>query len=159
MDESTERVFETRSNPDGTIVFRRSDGTTIWEGGSGDSGGSDRPVLQELVKYNYSTVVNPPPNTGQVRTNAGANPVDQINTIYVHRMDADNRDVKFLLMQQGKAGRILFVQDTQNSDSNALFTLLSDPVDNHDYLVLNVELLSVSGVPLAGSGILLGLMI
>jgi hypothetical protein len=156
MEDSTERVVETRSNPDGTIMFRRSDGTTIWEGGAS---APDRPVLQDLIKYTYSTVANPPPNPGHVRSDAGGNPVDQITAFYIHRMDADNRDVKFLLMQQGKADRILFIQDLNNSDSNALFTLMSDPVDNHDYLTLNVELLSVSGVPLAGTGILLGIMI
>jgi hypothetical protein len=154
MDETTERVFETRCDPDGLVVFRRSDGTTIWEGESEESSSKH---ISQLVKYNYSSVATPPPNTGQIRTNSAV--VADTTLVWIHRQDADNRDVKYLFMSQAKQGSELYVQDINDSGSYAMLTLTQPPNDNGDYITLEVELEHESGVPLAGSGILLGVLI
>jgi hypothetical protein len=158
MDENVERVYATHAKEDGTIILLRADGSAIWKGVvGGGANGSGGKTLSVLVRYTYSTVVTPPPNQGQIRT-----PTDKaIDTtvMWIHRLDYENQDIKFLFVNQIHAGSQLFFQDINDSDSNAVFNVLADPVDEGDYLTVSVECDTTSGVPLAGSGILLGIFV
>jgi len=160
MSETTERVVEIRGNVDGQIVFRRSDGTLIWEGNFEGSGGSGEPppkVLSQLLKYGYSSVNVPPPTPGQIRAND--DDITAITEIWIHRLDGDNSDMKFLFMSLAKKDSEIYVQDYNDSTSSAMFKATQDPIDNGDYVSLNVEFEHRTGVPLQGSGLLLGVLI
>lgn len=122
-------------------------------------GGGEPPAkhISQLVKYNYSSVITPPPNTGQTRTNA--NIVADTTQVWIHRLDADSRDVKFLFMSQVQQDSELYVQDINDSSSYAMFTITQPPQDSGDYISLEVTFEHGSGVPLAGTGILLGILV
>jgi hypothetical protein len=149
MDKSVERVIETLSNRDGTIIFRRSDGTTIWKN-------SDSKHLSTLFKYTYSSVVTPPPNAGQVRTDGDT--IVDTTLIWIHRQDSDNRDNKFFFTEL-KSGQQLYVQETGDSDNRAVLTLTQDAVDSGSYVTCNVVCDNSNGLPLAGKGILIGILV
>ena len=107
-----------------------------------------------LIKYNYSSTANPPPNSSQVRTDTDV--ALDTTKIWVHRTDNENRDVKYFLMHL-MMGDKLYVQDIDNSDSHGIFKLVDDPVDEGAYVTLTVECDHASGVPLQGTAILVGL--
>lgn len=105
--------------------------------------------------YNYSTVATPPPNSGQVRTDGAT--AATTTRVWVHRIDANNTDERLFLLM-GKAGDELTVQDRQDSTRFAIFTLLSDPVDNTSYVTFSVALSGGAALPLVDSGVLLGIV-
>src|SRR4051794_27651369 len=149
MDEDKpERVIETsylaESN---TIDFRRSDGSLI-KSYTVDSG-----VPTSLFRYNYNANNTAPPLADQLRSNV-SDPAF-VTTIWVHRIDFDNRDEKFLLMQ-AKVNDLLYIQDINNSDSRAFFTLVSKPIDGVDYVTFEVLHDSSTVSSLVGAGVLIG---
>jgi hypothetical protein len=129
------------------------DGRTV-EIDLSDLKGSDSFVPSSLFKYNYGSTPTPPPNSSQVRTNTTL--AADTTTIWVHRVDNGNVDNKYFLMGL-KAGDQLYVQDIDNADSHAIFTLLDDPIDNGSYVTFNVVFSNGGGVPLAGTAVLLGI--
>lgn len=149
MTKNVERVIETLSNRDGTIIFRRSDGTSIWRS-------SDSKHLSLLLNYTYSSVVTPPPNAGQVRTDGDT--IVDTTLIWIHREDSDNRDNKFFFMGL-KSGQQLYVQEINNSDNRAVLTLAQDAVDSGSYVTCNVVCDNSNGLPLAGKRILIGILV
>lgn len=138
------------------------DGTAWIEAGAGAPGPAGPPgpqgpagVSASLFKYNYSSNGTPPPLSGQVRSNGSTAATSTV--LWVHRLDADNRDERIQLLL-GKADDRLLVQDAQDSTSYALYKLTSGTVDNTNYLTFNVTLLDSGPTPLVGSGVLLGVL-
>ena len=134
----------------------RVKGISEENGGTTEVRVSDTEAPSQLLRYNYSSVANPPPNTSQVRTPSDDAPSTVI--MWVHRKDYDNRDVKYYLMSKTSKGSKLYVQDLGNSDSRAVFTLTEDPIDEGDYITFHVEMESFTGTPLAGAGILISVL-
>jgi len=150
MDENAERVIETLYDVgEKNLILRRSNGTVIGEG----TIGSSQPRISQLLKYNYNATATPPPSSSQVRTDGDDAPSNTL--LWIHRVDNENRDLKYLLMQL-KAGDSIYMQDTQNADSYAIYTLLDDPVDAGNYVTYSVDCSEFSGVSLVGTAILVG---
>jgi len=150
MSEDPERVIETLFDVDeSNLILRRSNGTVI---GEGNLSGGNRLLM--FLKYDYNTTAVAPPSSSQIRTDTS----DAASTtlLWVHRIDNENRDLKYLLMQL-KVGDSIFVQDTQNADSYVIFKLLEDPKDDGNYVTYKVDAIEFSGVSLVGSAILVGL--
>jgi hypothetical protein len=119
-------------------------------GPAGPPGGSSN-----LFQYTFSTVLAPPPNTGQVRANSST--ASSTTVIWVHRLDANNTDERLFLMF-GKSGDEFFIQDRQDSLSYATYVLTADAIDNTDYVTLDVTMKSSGGQDLVGSGVILGIV-
>ncbi len=150
MSEDPERVIETLYDVDeSNLILRRSNGTVI---GEGNLSGGNRLLM--FLKYDYNTTAAAPPSSSQIRTDTS----DAASTtlLWIHRIDNENRDLKYLLMQL-KVGDSIFVQDTQNADSYVIFKLLEDPKDDGNYVTYKVDVIEFSGVSLVGSAILVGL--
>lgn len=109
-----------------------------------------------LTKYSYSTQGNPPPNGAQIRSNF--EDAHDTTEIWVDRIDSDGVDNKFWFMQ-AKSDQQIYVQDTDNSDSRAVYTLIEDPIDEGDYVTFKVKFESSSGVILNGKSILFGVVV
>lgn len=155
MTQHGERVIETQYT-DSKVTLRRSDGSSIVTFPvTSDEIGSSLHV-SSLCKYNYSSVATAPPNSSQVRTNGADARVS--TKVWIHRMDNSNTDNKFFL-SQAKVGDRLYVQDTDNSDSHVIYTLIEDPIDDGAYLTFNVECETTGGTPLGGTGISVGLFL
>jgi hypothetical protein len=150
MSEDPERVIETLYDVDeSNLILRRSNGTVI---GEGNLSGGKRLLM--FLKYDYNITATAPPSSSQIRTDTS----DAASTtlLWIHRIDNENRDLKYLLMQL-KVGDSIFVQDTQNADSYVIFKLLEDPKDDGNYVTYKVDAIEFSGVSLVGSAILVGL--
>jgi len=150
MSEDPERVIETLYDVDeSNLILRRSNGTVI---GEGNLSGGNRLLM--FLKYDYNTTAAVPPSSSQIRTDT--NDAASTTLLWIHRIDNENRDLKYLLMQL-KVGDSIFVQDTQNADSYVIFKLLEDPKDDGNYVTYKVDAIAFSGVSLVGSAILVGL--
>jgi hypothetical protein len=151
LDEDTEVAVETAYS-DGKVTLRRSDGSVI---ASFPVGGSSAFYVPPLYKYNYNTTPTAPPSSSQVRSDT----YDPLLTsaLWVHRIDNENIDRKYLLLAT-KAGHRIYVQDTNNSDSHAVFVLTTNPIDNGSYVTFNVDVDTFSNTPLQGTGILIGII-
>jgi len=150
MSEDPERVIETLYDVDeSNLILRRSNGTVI---GEGNLSGGNRLLM--FLKYDYNTTAAAPPSSSQIRTDT--NDAASTTLLWIHRIDNENRDLKYLLMQL-KVGDSIFVQDTQNADSYVIFKLLEDPKDDGNYVTYKVDAIEFSGVSLVGSAILVGL--
>jgi hypothetical protein len=133
MEKSYERVVETLYDSDDTVVFRRSDGTII---------GKEFNNLPSLISTSYVLSNGPPPLQNEIRTDS--TDVADITKIWIARIDGRNYDLKFFYMQM-KSGNQLFIQDSVSADDHAIFTLLEDPIDDGDYITLNVKCDSFNG--------------
>ena len=124
-------------------------GETGATGPAGPTGPQGEPGLStSLFEYNHASGMTPPPSSGTFRTNATAGAATA-TTVWVHRLDqgGDDRTPFFML---AKAGGAFYVQDVNNSESYALYTLTADPVDSGDYITLSVAF-DEEGVPITGN--------
>lgn len=106
-------------------------------------------------QYNYSSVINPPPNSGQVRSNG--NTAATSTLVWIHRLDANNTDERLFLLM-AVAGDELTIQDRQDSTRFAVYRLLTDPVDDGNHVTYSVEMEAAGPLPLEGSGVLVGVV-
>jgi hypothetical protein len=151
VSEDAEVAIETGYS-NGKVTLRRPDGSIIV---SFAVSGITPFIIPPLYKYNYNTTPTAPPSSSQVRSDT----YDPLLTsaLWVHRIDNENVDRKYLLLAT-KSGHRIYVQDTNNSDSHAVFVLTTNPIDNGSYVTFNVDVDTYSQTPLQGTGILIGII-
>lgn len=156
MTQSSEVVVETLHSDDGTVTFRRSDGSIIAKLGS-ESGGDESSIsaFSALLPYKFQDNSNPPPATGQVRSNGST--AQNATALFIHRLTSDGRDYKLIFML-AKTGDKMYTQDADNSDSHAFYVLTADALDQGAYVKFSVSFVEGSGISASGKDILFSLV-
>jgi hypothetical protein len=119
--------------------------------------GSEEPnvkIVSSFTRYTHNANPTPPPNSGQIRGNSD-DPA-AVTEIWIHRMDFDNRDMKFFFMQL-KEGMQLYLQDLNDAASYGIWTMTADAIDENSYITLPVTSNFTGNYPLQGTGVLIGI--
>jgi hypothetical protein len=118
------------------------------DGEQGPAGPQGSPgTSTSLWPYTYIIAVNPPPGNNNVCSNGTT--ASATTTIWVSSLDDNNIDQRLQLML-ANTGDELFVQKTDDSTCNAVFTLSGPPVDNSAYVTLPVTFVSQGPTQLIG---------
>jgi hypothetical protein len=120
-------------------------------GPQGPPGGST-----SLWEYNYAAGSTPPPSSGTFRSDGADPPTSTM--AWVNRIDYGGADRKPLLML-GKVGDQFYVQDINNSDAFAVYTLNADAVDSGSYITFSLDYVEGAGALTGNLRCLIGVVV
>jgi len=117
----------------------------------GEPGGSI-----SLFEYLYIDIQEAPPIAGTFRSNNID--AETSTVVWINKLDADNTDRKPLLLI-GDVGNIFYVQDKDDSTIYARYNIVTDAVDNGDYITIGLSYLEGSGDLIGDNLCILGIIV